>query len=234
MPKIFISRYLRSTSPFKMELADFDMEIIGQSLIQFTPTPFETIPVVDWIFFYSKNGVKFFLETFTAHMFLRILAEENLPIKWATMGKGTAEALEKHQIQPDFVGTGHPKATALAFGTTANQQKVLFPRAKNSKQSIQNLLAAQLNVLDLVVYENAIKPSFSIPYCDILVFTSPLNVHAYFQKYPIQTKQKIIAIGKTTETTLKKLGLLNVIIAPQPSEKGLAEAVRQEVLKIEN
>lgn len=234
MPKIFISRNLTPTSPFKKELADFDMEIIGHSLIQFSPTPFETIPVVDWIFFYSKNGVKFFLETFAAHMFLRILAEENLQIKWAAIGKGTAEALEKHQIQPNFVGTGHPKTTAQAFGTIANQQKVLFPRAKNSKQSIQNLLAAQLTIFDLVVYENAIKPSFTIPYCDILVFTSPLNAKAYCQKYPIQTKQKIIAIGKTTETALQKLGINNSIIAANPSEQALATAVKQEVLKIEN
>ena len=234
MPKIFISRHLKPTSPFKKELAALDMEIIGQSLIEFSPTPFNTVPIVDWIFFYSKNGVKFFLETFTTNRYLYGLAEEKLSVKWAAMGKGTAEALEKYQIQPDFIGTGHPKATAQAFKSVANQQRVLFPRAKISKQSIQNLLVEQVEIFDLVVYENKIKPSFSIPYCDILVFTSPLNTQAYFQKYTINSKQKIIAIGKTTETALEKIGIQHIIVAKQPSEKGLATAVINEFLKIEN
>jgi len=232
--KIFISRDLKPTSPFKKELVALDMEIIGQSLIEFYPTPFNTIPVVDWIFFYSKNGVKFFLETFTADNFLRVMAAKNRPIQWAVMGKGTAATLEKHQIQPDFIGTGHPKATAKAFGEIAHQQKVLFPRAEISKQSVQNLLIGQIEIFDLIVYANKLKPTFFIPYCDILVFTSPLNVVAYFQKHPIQSKQKVVAIGKTTANALEKKGLQNIIVASQPSEKGLAATVTEIVLKIKN
>ncbi|MFK7979374.1 MAG: uroporphyrinogen-III synthase [Saprospiraceae bacterium] len=232
--KIFISRNLPPTSSFKKELAGTAMEIIGQSLIQFSPTPFATIPVVDWIFFYSKNGVKFFLETFRATMSLQTLAAENRPIKWAVMGKGTAEALIAHQIQPDFIGNGQPKATAQAFGKIAKGQKVLFPRAKNSKKSVQKLLDSQLEVNDLIVYKNEVKANFAIPYCGILVFTSPLNATTYFQKYPINPKQKTIAIGKTTEKTLQELGIKNSIIATKPSEKALAKAVTQALLKIEN
>ena len=228
MHKIFISRNLTTTSPFKKELAGMAMEIIGQSLIQFSPTPFTTLPKVDWIFFYSKNGVKYFLE-----MVKSSPAFSRKMVKWAVMGKGTAEALATYQIQPDFIGNGRPKATAQAFGEIAKGQKVLFPRAKNSKKSIQNLLRTQLAVNDLIVYENEVKANFTIPYCDVLVFTSPLNAKAYFQKYPLKTKQKIIAIGKTTEKTLQQLGIKNSLIAAKPSETALAKAV-QAILKIEN
>jgi|GEM_PF-24916 len=213
-----------------MELKGLDLEIIGQSLIQFSPTLFASIPIVDWIFFYSKNGVKFFLETAKKNQLLK----HKLAVKWAVMGEGTAKALLAYKIQPDFIGNGQPKATAQAFGKIAAGQKVLFPRAKNSKKSIQRLLTQQIDQVDLVVYENEIKSNLSIPFCEILTFTSPLNAQAYFQKYPINPKQKVIAIGKTTYKALKKLGLKHIILANQPSEKGMATAVKNVLLKIEN
>jgi len=95
------------------------------------------------------------------------------------------------------------------------------------------LLWNQLAINDLIVYANEVKSNFTIPYCDVLVFTSPLNVKAYFQKYPLKSKQKIIAIGKTTEKTLQQLGIKNSIIAEKPSEQALAKAVHA-ILKIEN
>lgn len=229
MSKIFISRNLSTTSPFKKELADLDLEIIGQSLLQFAPIQFGAIPEVDWIFFYSKNGVKFFLEPLINHP-----SFHKNKVKWAAMGKGTAQALTAYQIQANFIGNGHPKTTAQAFEAVASGQKILFPRAKNSKKSIQNLLRSQAKISDLIVYKNDIKITFSIPYCDILVFTSPLNAMAYFQKYPLNPKQKIIAIGKTTQKALQKLGIANSITAAKPSEQALATTVAQALLKIEN
>ena len=234
MPKVFISRNSLPNSSFRKELAGKGMEIIGQSLIEFSPTPFHSIPVVDWIFFYSKNGVKFFLETFTTNRFLHILNKENIPIKWAAMGKGTAEALLAYNIEANFIGNGQPKATAQAFEKVAKGQKVLFPRAKNSKRSIQQLLTKQIDNFDLVVYENEVKSNLSIPFCEILVFTSPLNAQAYLQKYSINPKQKVIAIGKTTHKALLEIGLKNVIVASEPTEKRMAAAVVQVLLKIEN
>ncbi len=229
MPKIFISRNLTNDSLFKKELSGLDMEIIGQSLIQFSPTLITSIPKVDWIFFYSKNGVNFFLETAANYPSFK-----KDQVKWAVMGEGTATALINYQIQPDFIGNGQPKAIAQTFGKIAKGQKVLFPRAKKSKKSIQNLLKSQLEITDLIIYENEIKSNFSIPFCAILVFTSPLNAKAYFQKYPINAKQKVIAIGTTTQQALQKLGIKNSRLATKPSEQALATAVTQTLLKIEN
>ena len=225
MSKIFISRNLKPTSLFKKELAGLAVEIIGQSLIDFSPIPFNNVPVADWIFFYSKNGVKFFLETLATTIYLQVLAEENLPLKWATIGKGTAEALIAYQIQPDFIGNGEPKAVAQAFGKIAKGKEVLFPRAKNSKKSVQQLLKKQVEVKDLVVYKNEIKNNITIPTCDVLVFTSPLNTQAYFQKYTLLPEQKVIAIGKTTQKALQVLGIKNGIVAEQSSEIGLAQSI---------
>lgn len=214
---IFISRNLSKNSFLKKELHTAGFKIIDQSLIDFSPIPFNEIPSVDWIFFYSKNGVKFFFEQLS-----KPLAKN---IKWAVMGKGTEEALAQQKITANFVGTGHPKATAKQFLNLAKGQKILFPRAKNSKKSIQKLIAKEIIVEDLVIYENTLKNKFSIPPCQYLVFTSPLNAIAYFQKYAWQPEQKVIAIGKTTATALKELSIMNIIIAGRTSEIGLVEAV---------
>lgn len=242
MPKVFISRNLAKTSLFKKKLEALNMEIVGQSLIQFSPTPFRSIPMVDWIFFYSKNGIKYFLESAITNRFLQYLTEENLSVKWATIGEGTAEALSAYQIKADFIGNGNPKEVAQIFGKFAENQKVLFPRAKTSKRSIQNLLQQRIIISDLVVYKNEPILDFEIPFCDILVFTSPLNTNTYLKKYPIHPKQKIIAIGKTTENALKDAGLQQIIVADHPSEEQLAKAVlhlesskmQKSTVKIEN
>jgi uroporphyrinogen-III synthase len=48
---------------------------------------------------------------------------------------------------------------------------------------------------------------------------------AYFQENKWHPKQKIIAIGNTTATTLETLGFSNFIISKSPSEEELAAAV---------
>lgn len=217
---VFISRTLTDNSLFKKELSIPNVTIIGQSLVRFSPTPFLHIPKTDWIFFYSKKGVQFF---FNAPIIMALLKENPL-LKWATIGKGTADELRKY-IPVDFVGNGTPKQTAKAFGNIAAGKKVLFPRAQHSKKSIQQVLKNEIDSYDLVVYRNNTRSDFELPFCDILVFTSPLNTIAYFKKYSLQPKQKVVAIGKTTQQTLYELGIINCYVAAKPSEKEMAKVV---------
>ena len=226
MPKVFISRPLKKNSIFLKTLNGNGLEIIGQSLIHFSPVPFSTIPTTDWLFFYSKNGVKFFFEQVQkSPSFQKDIGGK----KWAAMGKGTATAFVKYGINPDFIGDGKPSSTAEQFQAVAANQTVLFIQAKTSKKSIQKLLNKQTTIKELVVYDNQIKSDFELPYFDVLVFTSPLNAQAYFEKYPLQKPQSIIAIGNTTAKALLKLGVKKVSIAAKPTEKEMAKIVLQSI-----
>jgi len=198
------------------------MEIIGQSLIHFTPTPFTKIPKSDWVFFYSKKGVQFFMQQVLKSPKFQ---KEMDQVKWAVMGKGTAEALNKYNYRPNFIGSGHPTTTAAQFQKVATNEKVLFVRAKASKKSVQKLLKEKIRVSDLIVYDNKIKKDFHIPYCDYLVFTSPLNAAAYYQQYAIDKRQKVIAIGNTTANALVKLGVQEIEVAERPTEKEMSKKV---------
>jgi len=222
MPKTFISRPLKKNSLFKKQLLESGMDIIGQSLIHFSPIPINNLPKSDWVFFYSKKGVQFFMEQVqNAPKFQKLIES----VKWAVMGKGTAATLAKFGIQADFIGTGHPTSTTAQFYKIAETHKVLFVRARNSKKSVQKIWRQPKNVVDLIVYDNQIKTDFDIPFCEYLVFTSPLNAKAFFQKYPIDKSQKVIAIGNTTAKALLNLGIKEVKIAPKPNETEMAKKV---------
>lgn len=217
---LFISRELSSDSLFLELLKDRGYQIAGQSLIAFEQAEFRAYPSTDWIFFYSARAASYFssgLETLGLPW--------PSPTKLAAMGTGTARWLQLNKRQVDFIGNGRPPTVAANFAALARQERVLFPRAKNSKQSIQRLLDLQIEAIDLIVYHNEPKSDFSISPANILVFTSPLNAKTYIRKYPISKNQAIISIGTSTTQALSELGYSLTMEAKEASEKGLAEAV---------
>lgn len=215
--KIFISREIKDDSVFRARLEAKGAEVLGQSLIGFTPAPFGAVPACDWIFFYSKKAVRFFFDG--------LGGAAPAQMRWAALGRGTAAALSARGITPDFIGTGEPEGVALAFAAEASGQRVLFPQARQSRQSIQHLLEGKIQAVSLVVYDNQPRQSFDIPFCRVLVFTSPLNVEAFFGKYALKEGQAVVAIGSTTAAALRHMGVKEVHVAEEPSEAGLAATV---------
>jgi hydroxymethylbilane synthase len=59
---------------------------------------------------------------------------------------------------------------------------------------------------------------------DVLVFTSPSNVDAYFAENLMDPGQKVIAIGKSTGKKFDEMGV-KYTLPFSPDEVGLAEAV---------
>ncbi len=210
---VFITRDLTPDSDFLYLLSEEGWQVNGFSLLEFEGVPF-TYPRVDWIFFYSKNGIKFFFEQ-----------EEYANEKLAVMSKASAEYLLEYNVAADFIGTGDATTTAPAFLRMAKGQRVLFPHAKNSRHSIRQIIENEIIAIDIVVYKNQKTSNFPPSDAAVLVFTSPMNVEAYFEKYSLKQKQKLVAIGHTTATKLTVLGLHKFKIATEPNETALAHAV---------
>lgn len=219
---LFISRELASDSPVRAFAQKHDLPLRAASLIEFTPVPFGPLPAVDWLFFYSKNGVRYFM---------RSLRErgEKIETPVAVLGLGTLNALKSFGKSADFAGNGHPEAVAAAFRQIAAGQRVLFIRAQQSRRSIQRLLQDDLIVEDLVVYANEIRLPEQPFQGDYLLFTSPMSVVAYAQKYDLQQAKIIVAIGQTTAAQLRKLGLEKVEIAARPDEAALLERLAEKL-----
>lgn len=193
MKKIFISRKLSSDSSFfKLD----NCHIVDQSLLEFHPVDFE-LPECEWLFFYSQNGVNFFLE------------KQNIPsdLKIGTIGKKTAKILSNAGYNVDFIGSGDPESTAQNY--KAVKGKTCYIRAKNSANSIKNLIAHPQDI-DLIVYNN--QCSEQIPKDDfgILIFTSTRNAQAFFNRR-IYQNETVIAIGKPTQSFLSSIGIPSII-----------------------
>ncbi len=172
---------------------------------------------MDWIFFYSRNAVRFFFQG---------LERLGLPypsgVATATIGAGTAEALVERGIAVDFVGFGNPERTADRFALRARGKRVLFPRARQSRRSVEYRIDGDITVFSPVVYNNSRREDVSLPDAEVLIFTSPLNAKTYYGHYEMNEDQLVIAFGPTTSEQLKKLGIDHLMSA-EPSEQGLVK-----------
>ena len=218
MKKIFISRRIKKDSFFYRKIKEAGDELFAKSLLDFRQVSFDEIPKTDWIFFYSQKGVHYFFKNINKKKIA--LPKE---IRWAGFGEMTAQVIERQGVRCDFAGTGNAETTAPKFFNKAKKQTVLFPRAKNSKRSVQKLLEGQLEMQDLIVYDNFPKKNIKIQDFDILIFTSPMNAEAFFQNNKIRKEQQFFAIGKTTANALKKMGVQKVTVPKNPSMEEIAK-----------
>lgn len=214
---IFISRELTLNSPLNTLRSQWNL--LDSSLLQFETIHFEALPDSEWIFFYSQKGV--------FHFFDQADRMDIVGRKIAAFGPKTAHALNDFDLSANFIGTGYADQTAPAFLLIAKGETVIFPRARTSRKSMQKALGKKIIAIDLVVYDNIPKENVQIPLCDVLIFTSPLNAKTYFHYHQKQDTQKVIAIGKTTASTIKELGIDEVLIPDQPNEEALLKLVEE-------
>jgi hydroxymethylbilane synthase len=181
-----------------------------KTFIEFKQVDFDIPQDVNWLFFSSKNGVKYFFNT-TIQQF------SNSSIKLAAINQGTAQAIYELGLPVDFIGQGSDLQKIandfdeVAFG------KIVFPQAKKSMQSIQKNLINNTDVQSLVVYENQTLQNLEKQEAEILIFTSPMSVEAYFSKFKLDENQQVISIGRTTSKKLQDFSVNNVKTAFEPS-----------------
>jgi uroporphyrinogen-III synthase len=221
MTRVFISRQLPENSSFREKLASFGSFVIqDEPLIDLIPIPFSIIEPCDWIFFSSKNAVSFFFKQIKS-----LAVKIPTSVKWGAIGLATAKELLNYQITADFSGNGNPEEVGISFSTLVTGKKVLFPSAKNSRESIQRFIKNEaLEIINLAIYDNLPKSAFEVAISDIYVFTSPLNVIAFSKKYDL-TDKNCIAIGETTAQQLKNSRALSVLTSPFTTEESMAQSI---------
>ena len=148
-------------------------------------------------------------------------------VKFGVIGRASEEMLRRFGHVPDFNGEEDGIDTqdiAKAFAKLANGSTILFPGAKDSLRTVQQALSKDTKIIDLPVYETEMEEDIAPSLAEVLIFTSPSNVDAYFTKNLLEPGQQVICIGKSTG---KKFDEMNVhyTLPYSPDEIGLAEAV---------
>jgi hydroxymethylbilane synthase len=217
---VFITRDLSAQSYFRKALEKHGIAIEARSLIRTVPVinRFDSyiLKQVDWIFFSSKNAVEYFFEL-----------GPQLPegVKFGVMGAGSEEMLRRKGFFTEYVGESNDTAEVAAeFAELVKGQTVLFPGAEGSLRSIQQGMSADTKIIDLPVYETVLEEDVEASNANVLVFTSPSNVDAYFANNLLDPYQQVVAIGKSTGKKFDEMGV-KYTLPYSPDEVGLAEAV---------
>ena len=202
---VFISRVLPETSYFRKALEKYQIQVDDRSLIKIFPIINKLDPFilkrVDWIFFSSKNAIE---------CFFSLAPQLPKKVKYGVIGRASEEMLRRYGIVPDFNGEEDGIDTqdiAKDFAKLANGSTVLFPGAKDSLRTIQQALNKATKIIDLPVYETEMDENCDPSAAEVLVFTSPSNVDAYFTNNLLEPGQQVICIGKSTG---KKFDQMNV------------------------
>lgn len=218
-PSVFITRNAEEAPLFVRLLEQNKYSISALSLTWFQKEDFDKVSPCDWIFFSSKNCVKYF---FAQQPVLR-------KVKYGTIGGATDAALRKFGVKPDFIplerDSLNTEEIGKQFAKIAGNSTVLFPQSSSSFRTVQKQFPSHSDLIDLIVYHTFETQNIEIPTTDVVVLTSPSNAISYLRKKKIKPEQKVIAMGVSTGKTLEEHGINNYILPWSPNELALADAV---------
>ena len=118
----------------------------------------------------------------------------------------TALKLNQMGFNTDFIASNasDPKHVSEEFSAWLGARKVFIPASNRSLRSIEESIPND-QIQRAIVYETLLLP-LKIFSTDVLVFTSPSNVHAYFIENDILEDSIVIAWGHSTKKALLDYG----------------------------
>lgn len=188
----------------------------------------ENIHLYDWIFFTSKNAVKYFFES--------LVDELPQTLKIATVGDSTAKYIEKYGYKVDFFPTkfnGDTFSEELSKILMGNE-KILFPKGNLARIGIsQQLRKNNVIIDDIIVYETKMNLDMKDKLIsllqegiDIVTFASPSAVEYFYQIVGDSFVPKIVAcIGPVTKKKLLTYGIKPNIVAEPSNFEGMVQAL---------
>jgi uroporphyrinogen-III synthase len=167
-------------------------------------------------------------------------SRENAGVKFAAIGPKTAEALRKHNIEPDFVPEEYV-AEAILPGLGDLQGKwVLLPRAEIARKALPEAIADAGGIAhEIAVYKTlptepdtegitALKSGV-----DIVTLTSSSTVQNFvaickqngLDPLNLPNNPLFACIGPITEGAAREEKLVNMVVAKEYTTDGLIEAI---------
>lgn len=180
-----------------------------------------------WLVLTSMNGAEIFLKRLRK---LKIDLRELSHIKFAVIGRGTAEILEKCGIFPELV----PKVfTSKELGKNLckraeKSDKILILRAElGSKELTDALEAKSISFDDIKTYNvcsDRLNNGEVLVSTDYITFASASGVHSFFEDgYKISPDTKIVCIG---DITAKALSQHKISCCKVVETAGVSEIIR--------
>ncbi len=196
---------------------------------------------VNWIFFTSPNGVRFFFDRLEhLQLDLRLLKG----IKIGVIGPATAQALKEFHLRPDLIPEKYQAEHLLEAWShlPLSHQKILIPRAKQAREILPEGLrqmGAEVSVVSayqtLPAQEgkDPLVKKLTRGQVDCLTFTSSSTVINFLSLFPrkeilsLLKKVDLACIGPITAQTARDNGLKVTILAEEYTISGLVAAIEK-------
>lgn len=191
----------------------------------------ENISEYDWIVLTSINGAEIFFDRLKK---LKIDIRKLNKIRFAVIGSGTAEVLEKYGIFADLVPDVY---TSLALGKVLSKavkqnEKVLILRAKQGSLELTKILDEnKISYDDIKTYDLTSNLSGEINNIDtdFITFASASGVNAFFENgFSISSKTKIVCIGEITANALKQHNISDYRVSKISNIDGIIQEILTE------
>ncbi|MDD3251728.1 MAG: hydroxymethylbilane synthase [Lachnospiraceae bacterium] len=239
----YISRELEE------ELRPLGAEAVTISLIESRPVwnaqIREALAHIDryqWQVFTSSNGVDLFFEMMKEQdLDLRML----MHMKFAAIGRKTAEALKEHGFSCDFVPENFSGADLARewIPTLGPEERVLLLRAQEGSEVLPRELAkAGVPFADIPLYETWVdtrrKEELNrlVQEVDYVTLASSSAVRAFYEMLEDKDclEAKVISIGPYTTKTAEELGLPVYADAVEYTAAGIAAVIQADVEELLN
>ena len=208
------------------ELKAMDVNILHYPMIFTLGVDINIHPnIYNYIIFTSKNGIKYFLKNTSTSI--------NKNVKFICIGKKTAEALKRNNLNPDIVvrrnyskfmcneiknmGISKNKKLLLIQGNLANKE--LFECLSESFDIDHKIVYTTNPVKEMVDGLNEIIDNEN----SYFVFTSPSTFNSFIDKYTL--KKNIISIGDTTTDHIRDKGFEPLMTAKMQSYEGISNSI---------
>ena len=221
-------------------------ELVALSLIEVRPlwnevieTALKKLGSYQWIVFTSGNGVELF---FTLLREQGIDLRRLMQVKFAVIGRKTADALLQHGFQSDFVPEQFSGADLAAewIPTLKPDEKVALFRAENGSRVLTEALAeAGIAYDDIGLYETWTdlrrqeELNRAIREVDYVTVASSSAAQALAAMLEPEQREnltaKLISIGPSTTKTMKQLGLSVYADAVEYTAEGMAAVIQADV-----
>jgi uroporphyrinogen III methyltransferase/synthase len=196
----------------EIKTREFSNTDLSETLLQFKQGSFKYVVIS------SKISAKLFIRALSAKgLDGRILANSKLIVA----GCGTAETMQEFGLKVDIAPEDYGSRGILNKIQGFEPGNVLVVQSATASEAMANSISKQLGtVTHLKLHEvvpNKELPD-NLPSHDILYFTCPSGVRAFYEKYGNETTAaKVWSIGEVTQKQLKQLGVNSEIVTPYVS-----------------
>ena len=208
--RIVVTRAAAQAQPLAARLEALGHDVVLCPLLEVEPLGNESIDLgrYDWVVVTSPNGA--------AELARRRVG---VPIRFAAVGPGTADALRAHGLEPDVVAEDSRQEGLLA-ALPRQPGRVLVAAAEGARR----LLADSLGADFLPLYRTRELEPAEPPQGDLAVLASPSAARAFAS---LAVGTPVVSIGPETTRAARAAGLAVVGEAEQHSLDGLVQAVAE-------